>query len=30
MNRLLGNARAYLTAYVWRRVTGSAPLRQAA
>jgi transposase len=26
MNQLLANARAYLTAYVWRRVTGAAPI----
>jgi transposase len=26
MNHLLANARAYLTAYVWRRVTGTAPI----
>ena len=30
MKRLLSNARAYLTAYVWRRTTGSAVLRHAA
>lgn len=30
MNHLLGNARRYLNAYVWRQVTGSAALRQAA
>jgi transposase len=30
MNQLLDNARQYLNAYVLRRVTGSAPLRQAA
>jgi hypothetical protein len=26
MRALLGNARAYLEAYVWRRVTGVAPI----
>jgi transposase len=26
MNHLLANARRYLTAYVWRRVTGAAPM----
>jgi transposase len=30
LNQLLANARQYLTAYVWRRVTGSAPLTRAA
>jgi transposase len=30
MGRLLGNARYYLNAYVWRRVTGSAALKLAA
>ena len=30
MNELLSKARRYVTAYVWRRVTGSAPLRHAA
>lgn len=26
MNRLLGNARRYLTTYIWRRLTGAAPI----
>jgi hypothetical protein len=26
MNRLLANARRYLTTYVWRRLTGLAPV----
>jgi transposase len=30
MSRLLANARRYLTGYVWRRVTGLAPLKMAA
>jgi transposase len=30
MAHLLANARAYLTAYVWRRVTGAAPMLPAA
>ncbi|MEB2322240.1 MAG: hypothetical protein OZ921_06985 [Sorangiineae bacterium] len=30
MNHLLANARDYLTAHVWRRVTGAAPLCKAA
>ncbi len=30
MKQLLANARRYLTGYVWRRVTGLAPLIRAA
>ncbi len=30
MTHLLSNARAYLTAYVWRKVTGSAPFLKVA